>query len=168
MLTIYTDGSCHPNPGGPGGWAAIVLDHSGAHYATLLGSEQATTNNRMELAAGLAALSYAYETGHGEATILTDSEYLRCSMDQWAWAWERKGWKKPTKNRDLLLPMHDLRKNLRVTWRWVRGHAGNRWNELADREAERARVQQVRNAFKLPSLPDPARPSGGYRQPELL
>ena len=133
-VIIYTDGACAGNPG-PGGWAAIL--RFGPHEKVLQGGASLTTNNRMELRAALAALQAL--TRPCTVEIHTDSEYLKRGVTEWLAIWLRNGWrtssKQPVKNRDLWQALYAAMKPHRLTWTWVRGHAGNEFNERADRLA---------------------------------
>ncbi len=133
MRTIFTDGSASPNPG-PGGFAVI---ENGKPIA--LGAENPSTNIRME---GL-ALKKAFEILDGEeAGILTDSEFWVNVLVKWAPAWEKNGWKKKNgeiKNLDIVKPLFELYKNSKVKLKWLKGHAGHEFNEMADEWANRAR-----------------------------
>ncbi len=133
MRTIFTDGSASPNPG-PGGFAVI---ENGKPIA--LGAENPSTNIRME---GL-ALKKAFEILEGEeAEILTDSEFWVNVLIKWAAAWEKNGWKKKNgeiKNLDIVKPLFELYKNSKVKLKWLKGHAGHEFNEMADEWANRAR-----------------------------
>ena len=133
MRTIFTDGSASPNPG-PGGFAVI---ENGKPIA--LGAENPSTNIRME---GL-ALKKAFEILEGEeAEILTDSEFWVNVLVKWAPAWERNGWKRKNgeiKNLDIVKPLFELYKNSNVELKWLKGHAGHEFNEMADEWANRAR-----------------------------
>jgi len=134
-VTIYTDGACEPNPG-PGGWAAILLrDPSGPER--LSGAEDQTTNNRMELRAaieGLRALSEPHQV-----VLMTDSQYLCNGAAERLPEWERAGWpadQTKVKNLELWRELAEVLRGHHVEWRWVRGHAGNRWNAEADALAQ--------------------------------
>ena len=139
QVTIYTDGGAKPNPGGPGGWAALLI--SGEHHRELSGAEPGTTNNRMELTAAIMALEALREPCL--VTLYTDSQYLKNGITLWLPNWLRKGWKtsarKPVKNQDLWQRLHAACQNHVVLWRWVRGHAGNQENQRVDRLASAAR-----------------------------
>ena len=128
MINIYTDGSALDNPG-PGGWAAIVMN--GSSITHLTGGEPRTTNNRMEIMAAIKGLEAVPE---GESVrIHSDSQYVVNTMT--------RNWKR-NKNTDLwaMLDAEVARRD--VEWRWVRGHAGNPYNEQADRLAvEEAKKQ---------------------------
>lgn len=130
-LTIYTDGGCQPNPG-PGGWGAVILAQ-GAEPRELAGGEPASTNNRMELTAAIRALESLEAPSRVE--LVTDSTYLEKGITEWIAGWRRRGWltaaKEPVKNRDLWMALDEAAQRHQVRWRWVRGHAGNRFNERA-------------------------------------
>jgi ribonuclease HI len=129
---VFTDGSASPNPG-PGGWGAVyVID--GEVVAEANGTEPATTNNRMELRALLAALELV--PMGTPVTIYTDSNLAVKTLTEWAPGWEAKGWRRktgPVENLDLVRPLYEaLRERPELTVRWIKAHAGNRWNEYAD------------------------------------
>ena len=130
-VTIYTDGGCKGNPG-PGGWGAVV--RCGDSVREISGGELATTNNRMEMRAAIESL--ATLTERSEVCIFTDSQYLKNGITQWIRGWKRRGWvtstKEPVKNMDLWQRLDELVAQHRVTWKWVKGHAGNTDNERCD------------------------------------
>ncbi|MCS7260292.1 MAG: ribonuclease HI [Anaerolineae bacterium] len=134
-VVIYTDGACNPNPG-PGGWAAVILP-AGRPPQALVGSENHTTNNRMELRAAIEAL--AALQGPHRVHLYTDSEYLRRGITEWLPSWERHNWKTsrraPVKNQDLWRRLAQLMHQHQVHWHWVRGHTEDRWNQYVDRLA---------------------------------
>lgn len=131
-VTIYTDGACNPNPG-PGGWAAILL-RSKAEPQELSGAAEKTTNNQMEMQAVLAALKSLAEPH--QVILYTDSQYLRQGITEWLPLWEQRNWrttsKQAVKNQELWRELAAEIRRHRLEWRWVKGHAGNKWNERAD------------------------------------
>jgi ribonuclease HI len=138
-VTVYTDGACRGNPG-RGGWAWAV---PGGPYAS--GADPATTNQRMEIKAALEALRYWRTQPVSEIDVVSDSTYVvNCFRDRWWQGWQRRGWlnsqKKPVANRDLWEPLIELAvgSEARVTWRWVKGHSGDRWNDRVDELATAA------------------------------
>jgi len=139
-LVIYTDGSCHPNPG-PGGWAVIILD--GGKRRVLKGGEKYSTNNRMELSAALAAARYV-RAGQ-PATIVTDSQYLKKGVEEWLANWQARGWKRKggaLANIDLWQELTRELEEKDIRWHWVRGHNSDAFNEEADRIARRMAYSQ--------------------------
>ncbi len=130
-VVIYTDGACSGNPG-PGGWGAVLRWNGVAKE--LHGGEPQTTNNRMELMAAIQAL----ESLRRPATVelWTDSTYVLNGITKWIDGWQRNGWltsaRKPVKNADLWRRLVEAMSRHEVTWRWVKGHAGDEGNERAD------------------------------------
>jgi ribonuclease HI len=145
-VTIYTDGGCRPNPG-PGGWGVVVL-RPGAEPIELSGAEAEATNNRMELRAAIEALKSLQ--GSHAVELVTDSQYLRRGVTEWMAGWRVKGWKtagrKDVANRDLWEALDREIARHEIDWRWVKGHAGNEWNERAD---ELASAQIPRSALPI-------------------
>lgn len=135
-LEIYTDGACRGNPG-PGGWGALLL--YGDKRKELCGGEELTTNNRMELLAAINALASLKDSC--ELTLYTDSQYVRKGITEWITNWKRRNWrtaaKKPVKNEDLWRMLDEQVARHEVNWVWVKGHAGNEGNEMADQLANR-------------------------------
>ena len=136
-ITVYTDGACSGNPG-PGGWAwAVAPDGlpSGA------GGERQTTNQRMEIQAVVEAVRTLADQFPGRPIdVVSDSTYVvNCFRDRWWARWEQNGWrnaqKKPVANADLWQPLIALVKANAVTFRWVKGHSGDRLNDLVDQLA---------------------------------
>ena len=141
-IRIYTDGGCSGNPG-PGAWAYIILKGEARQSA----SESApdTTNNRMELAAVIAALEQVArrrEWDTASLEIYTDSEYVQKGITRWIRTWETNGWrtsgKQPVKNQDLWKRLRQLASARTVQWHWLAGHAGHPLNEECDRLVRQA------------------------------
>lgn len=131
-VEIFTDGACSGNPG-PGGWGA-VLRFCGREKE-LCGGDDDTTNNRMELTACIEALSALKEPC--EVTLTTDSQYVVNGMTKgWASSWQKNGWiksdKKPAQNPDLWEKLLELSKQHKLTFVWIKGHAGHPENERCD------------------------------------
>ncbi len=131
-VVIYTDGSSRGNPG-PGGYGTVLL--SGDHKRELSGGFAKTTNNRMELMAvitGLEALNRACQV-----EVISDSKYVINAMEKgWILGWKANGWakkqKQPLKNADLWQRLYLTALMHEMTWTWVKGHAGNLYNERCD------------------------------------
>jgi ribonuclease HI len=148
-LAIYTDGGCSGNPG-PGGWAFVILDPGAVEassgfapaapriIAEKWGAEAGTTNNRMELLAVISALELLEKEALSPRKLIlcTDSQYVQKGMSEWILSWKRNNWrtsdKKPVKNQDLWQRLDALSARFPIRWQWVRGHAGNEYNERCD------------------------------------
>ena len=132
---IHTDGSCLRNPGGPGGWAAVIETTATGAVKEKSGGDPETTNNRMELTAALMALSAVPEGAR--VALYTDSQYLKNAFTKfWLPAWKKRGWKKadgePVLNQDLWVQLDAAFAARQVQFHWVKGHAGNPRNERCD------------------------------------
>lgn len=140
MVSLYTDGGCHGNPG-PGGWAFRIVDGAGTVVDEASGGDAATTNNRMELTAVIRGLE-VLDGRAASVTVVTDSQYVRQGITDWINRWKRNGWltaaKKPVKNSDLWRTLDALNARVAPAWRWTRGHAGDTHNEACDRMVQRA------------------------------
>lgn len=136
LVTIYTDGACRGNPG-PGGWGAIL--RYGRHERGISGGESDTTNNRMELRAALEALRTLTEPCR--VVLYTDSEYLKKGITLWMPNWKKRNWRRKggkLANVDLWMKLDEEMARHEVRWRWVKGHAGNTYNERVDKLAREA------------------------------
>ncbi len=137
QVEIWTDGACSGNPG-PGGWGALL--RFGDRERELAGGDPATTNNRMELMAAIEALNAL--TRPCDVIIHTDSRYVMDGITDWIRGWKARGWKtaarKPVKNADLWQALDAATAPHAITWRWVKGHAGDAGNERADTLAREA------------------------------
>lgn len=165
QVIIYTDGACLPNPG-PGGYAAILI--AGGTRKQIVGGHRLTTNNRMEILAAIVGLEALKRPCR--VTLYSDSKYLVDTiMLGWAQRWRANGWKRNSKeyavNTDLWGRLLDLCATHQVKFVWVKGHAGQRENELCDQlsvdaarsknlpvdagyEAQQARLATQTNLFE--------------------
>ncbi len=136
-LKIVTDGACKGNPG-PGGWGAILMQ--GDTYREIGGNAPETTNNRMEMTAGIEALKYAKAEGLiGDSTpvkIVSDSQLL---INGATGEWKRSA------NKDLWAEYDEASKDVPLSFEWVRGHNGHELNE---------RVDAIAQAFATGQQPD--------------
>lgn len=153
-LIIYTDGSCLKNPGN-GGWAYLIkhfyeddfedesekkpfLEKNGS------GSEKDTTNNRMELKAVIECLKFLKNNKCENITINVDSKYVMDGITDWIYSWKKNNWKKSTGgsvlNKDLWLELDSLVSEKRdfIQWKWVKGHSGQKENDIVDKLASKA------------------------------
>ena len=143
-VTIYTDGAARGNPDGPGGYGAVLqfTDSKGVlHEKELSAGYKKTTNNRMELMAAIAGLEAL--TKPCEVDLHSDSKYLVDAFNQhWIDSWLKKGWKRgknePVKNIDLWERLLKAKEQHKVTFIWVKGHAGEEINERCDKLATTA------------------------------
>ncbi len=143
-VTIYTDGAARGNPDGPGGYGAVLqfTDSKGVlHEKELSAGYKKTTNNRMELMAAIAGLEAL--TKPCEVDLHSDSKYLVDAFNQhWIDSWLKKGWKRgknePVKNIDLWKRLLKAKEQHKVTFIWVKGHAGEEINERCDKLATTA------------------------------
>ena len=131
-VEIYTDGACTGNPG-RGGFGAVLI-YNGNEKQISRGYRK-TTNNRMELMAAVESLKLLKEPC--KVTLYSDSKYLTDAINQkWLFTWQKNGWKKSDKksvlNTDLWNELLNLIQVHNVTFIWVKGHAGNKYNEICD------------------------------------
>lgn len=144
FISIYCDGACSGNPG-PGGWGSIVIE-SNQHVIELGDGDRATTNNRMEMSAVLAALGYCVENYKkdelAKIQIFTDSVYVIRGMTQWIFGWKKRGWKNAEnqdvsnqdiwEELDLVVQAVKSKLNCELEWNFVKGHSGIAGNERCD------------------------------------
>ena len=121
MIKIYTDGAYAPSRN-KGGWAFVVIKDNKKIYSSFFGEEE-TTNNRMEIQAVIEAIIWAKENKLTKIEIFTDSMYVICTMS--------KNWKR-NKNHDLWKILDELVLNMTISWNHVKGHEGDKYNELCD------------------------------------
>lgn len=136
-VEIYADGACKGNPG-IGGWGALLI--AGNYEKEVYGTEYNTTNNRMELQAVIKGLNVL--TRSCEVIVYTDSKYVQKGISEWIYIWKARNWKTavkcaPVKNIDLWKILETTQMRHKITWKWVKGHAGDIGNERADCLANR-------------------------------
>ncbi len=119
----------------------MIVSNDENHYDTIKGKEPHSTNNRMELIAPIQALRSLKE--QHEICLYTDSTYVKNGISFWIHEWKKHGWltreKQPVKNKDLWHLLDAEMQRHKITWKWIKGHTGNRWNELADQLASSSR-----------------------------
>ena len=137
ILKIYCDGACSNNPG-IGGWGAVLLWED--NIKKISGREASSTNNRMELVAIIQALKVIKKDVTIE--VYTDSKYLLYGITKWIHNWKKTEWNKgEIKNIDLWQELDALVisiNSVNIKWYWVKGHSGDRYNEMADKLAKDA------------------------------
>ena len=122
-MSVYTDGSCL-KPNGPSGWAFYISDDEARDWV-VSGGEAKSTNNRMEMTAVIEALKFVSGKNY---TIYTDSKLvINCAQKFW----------KRNKNRDLWDIYDIVSEDKVLSWEWVKGHSGNKYNELVDDAARK-------------------------------
>jgi ribonuclease HI len=129
---VFTDGSCEGNPG-PGGWGVVWVDNDEI-VDTRSGTDPSTTNNRMELAALIAAYEMLPEDA--ALDVYSDSQLCVKTVNEWAAGWEKRGWRRksgPIANLELVKRLYALAgSHSNVKLQWIKAHDGSRWNEYAD------------------------------------
>jgi ribonuclease HI len=138
LVKIYTDGACSGNPG-PGGWGALLIFNE--HRKEIFGHQLETTNNQMEVQAAISALQLLKKSCKVE--LYTDSKYVQQGVTEWMPNWQKNNWRKsdnkPVKNIDLWQNLQQEVEKHDIIWYWVKGHANNEGNNIADRLAVRGR-----------------------------
>jgi len=130
MLEIYTDGGCRNNPG-IGAWAIVVVENNAVVCSPSCAFKY-TTNNEMELSAIYQALLYLKMFGVDKATIYSDSQYSVNAITVWYQKWVNTNSLNGKKNTELLAKIHDIKPSS-VDVVWVKGHADNQYNIMADK-----------------------------------
>ena len=140
-LIIHTDGSCN-NKTQVGGWGAVIRMQDSTKSKRLCGGYTGTTNNQMEMLAVIHALEWVSKKGEFEIELYSDSQYVIKGITNWIYGWKRRGWKSSqesgeVKNKDLWIRLDQLKQKHLITFNWVRGHAGDIFNEEADQLANK-------------------------------
>lgn len=146
-IEIYTDGACSGNPGlGGFGIVLIYKDNNGTvHQKEYAKGYKLTTNNRMELSAVICALELLKKPC--KIKLYSDSKYVTDAINQkWLEGWISKNWKlntkNPVKNIDLWKKYLEISKPHEIEFIWVKGHASNKFNEICDKLAVKARNEE--------------------------
>ena len=135
-LNFYTDGGCEPNPG-MGAWAVVCV----RPHLEFSGIEENTTSNRMEMMAVIEAIKKGIEMQADRIRIYSDSRYVVDGFNDWMHSWRRRQWRKSSGetvlNQDIWIDLYKLRTNIliarkKIIIEWVKGHADNEFNTLAD------------------------------------
>ena len=140
-IIIYTDGACSGNPG-KGGWGAILMFKE--NQKKICGGNKETTNNRMEIQAVIEALKVIKKPS--EIIINTDSKYVMDGITKWIIGWKKNGWRtadrKAVKNSELWQELDIEVCKHSIEWRWVKGHSGDKYNDIAD-ELARSGIEKL-------------------------
>lgn len=140
MIELWTDGCCikrrTPSSKGVGGWGYVAVEN-GTLIAKASGAEPKTTNNRMEMMAAIEALTAFPEQ---DVLVISDSRYVVEGAMNWMAKWKKNGWtrsgrngkRREVANRKLWKEIDRLMEDRTVTFKWVKGHNGNKYNEMAD------------------------------------
>jgi len=133
-VLVYTDGASRGNPG-PGGYGVVMI--AGKHRKELAKGYRKTTNNRMELLAVIVALESMKKPGL-EIDLYTDSKYVVDAVEKkWVFGWQKKNFKGKA-NEDLWRRFLKIYPTQKVSFHWVKGHAGHPLNERCDELATEA------------------------------
>ena len=146
--TVYADGACSGNPG-PGGYAFIIMNSNKDILLKVSGSRSKATNNQMELTAIVRALvhirSFENHNRKQTVTIHSDSAYCVNAIEEgWIYTWKKNGWKtkagREVKNIDLWLELYRFMTSTKMEIQAikVKGHSGDKYNELVDKAAKEA------------------------------
>lgn len=170
--TIYTDGSCDPNPGA-GGWS-FILNVPGCDLIEHYGGAAGTTNNRMEMTAVLQAMHALPEGITG--VIHSDSQYVIKGLSDWMHGWHKNGWKRAARNGgapgeimnlDIWQALWSARFRRSFEYKWIRGHNGHKWNERADELAEMGRQAYLSGQVEAVTIPEVCIPAPKSPPPRL-
>ena len=145
-MIIYTDGACRANgkASAAGGFGVVILDDNEQLIDTYSKHCEGTTNNKEEIKAILyAMLKYGKKLNNFDDNppiVYSDSAYCINTFNNWMFCWANNGWiksdKKTPENLELIQAYYNhYQKGYRIDLRKVKGHSGNRWNELADKLA---------------------------------
>tara|TARA_Y200000002_G_scaffold128187_2_gene105679 strand:- start:631 stop:1104 length:474 start_codon:yes stop_codon:yes gene_type:complete len=127
-IHLYTDGSAKGNPG-KGGLGIVLI--SGKHYKEISQGFRHTTNNRMELLAVIVGLE-TLNNINSQVEVFSDSKYVVDAVEKkWVFSWEKKNFK-GKKNSDLWKRFLIIYRKHKVSFNWVKGHAGQVENEKCD------------------------------------
>lgn len=152
---------------GPGGWGYVILDENDEEVMTTYGGENISSNNAMELTAirnGLRKfLSFGY-TGK-TVEVYSDSAYCINIFTSWINGWKVNGWTRgkkhePIENVEIIKEIDTILENIKrhfcsVEFVKVRGHAGDKWNEVCDKLAVRGKMEDACHGIEVVLFPLP-------------
>lgn len=149
IISVYTDGSASnsvPIEHRIGGFAALVL--IGEEERLVSGSSISLTSQQAELMAVILALLTIYDEDlalNAEVVVYSDSAYIvNCFLDKWWEMWKINGFSS-IKNSEYWLVLLDLvfERGMKVRFKKVKGHSGDKFNELVDKAARKARLEHA-------------------------
>lgn len=141
MIRIFVDGACSGNgkENSKGGFGVVVVDHQDNVIEEYQEFSENTTNNREELKAIIYAMkNYGVKAWSKYIPeVYSDSAYSVNTLNEWMFNWAKNNWiksdKKAPENLDLIKEYYDLyQSDLRINLKHIKGHNGNKYNELAD------------------------------------
>lgn len=151
MYLVYTDGACDNRDSKFGAWAFVVLNDSGVLLHEESGVEEQTTSNRMEYLAAIKGMEWIHSMfGRSSAAIYSDSKLLVNTAMKWRHRWKLQSWSRrdgEIKNLDLVKEIDSLCEKNIFAFYWVKGHAGNEWNEYCDEMCSSAMSKYGFNSF---------------------
>ena len=148
-ILLYTDGASSGNPG-PGGFGVVLK--CGGYVKEMSGGFCLTTNNRMELLAVITGLE-AINWSNAQVHVWSDSSYVVNAINKgWLENWQKRGYAK-VKNPDLWMRFSQIYQKHRVSFHWIKGHAGHPENERCDALAVAAGAGAVSAGVQLPADP---------------
>jgi ribonuclease HI len=138
LFNIWTDGACRVHTDKLGSWAFTIVDRDNTILHTQSGYKQHTTSPAMELTAVVKAVDYALQIlPHGEIIVHSDSEVVTKGITEWIHSWKKNSWRtssgKSVRNKPLWKHLDHLTEVVDVNFKWVKGHAGTKYNEMVDK-----------------------------------
>lgn len=151
--SVYTDGACAPSNPGPCGWGAALIHHESKVVTEHYGFIGHGTNQIAEIMAAVSGLLLV--PAGTVIELVSDSKYVLSGLKEWRAGWERNGWrnakKEPVANMALWKQLFAAADERHVSVRWVKGHNGDKYNELADAMANRSLATKSKSVNSLPS-----------------
>lgn len=135
MISIYCDGSSSGGSDQPGGWGYVIVRGDDV-IAWSFGGDPSTTNNLMEIEAAIQGIRAAIHLGidcrNEVVELVSDSQYvigIGCGIY------------KPCKNLQVVKKFKAVSAQLKVVFRWIKSHTGDKYNEICDKLAKRGKIQ---------------------------
>jgi ribonuclease HI len=142
---VYSDGGCRPSNPGPAAWGAVILEPDGETVQRHKGFIGHGTNQIAELTAAIEGLSRI--PAGASVKLISDSQYVLKGLTEWRKGWVARGFKnskgEPVANQPLWKKLYLVADARKVTTEWVKGHAGNKYNEEADQLVAQAQAEAL-------------------------